>query len=292
MPVLLMTAKGDNSDYVSRLATIQSLFQPREFRLEKPDSEFPELFVHIPDEWPHIQLAPLYDVHMGHELHASTTFLRHRDWLVNEPYVLSWNGGDMWENAILGSPGIFSQRGIPHEQIDAAVEQTAPLQHKMIFALPGNHEARTFRQTGFDIARVFADALNLPYFPDYCFCTIKWRGQNFRVCAHHGTGAAQTPGGQRNAARKDMPWVKTDLYWTGHLHQPIVDLAYQADFDQRTGRMDTRQALVIVSPSYLRYFGGYAAAKRMAPGAIGLTPVILRDDGRIDASIHAKGNRR
>ncbi|MGH9967981.1 MAG: hypothetical protein ACREBG_09150, partial [Pyrinomonadaceae bacterium] len=124
-----------------------------------------------------------------------------------------------------------------------------------------------------------------------CFCTVKWRGMNFRIAAHHGTGAAQTAGGQRNAARKDMPWVKADIYWTGHLHQPMADLVYQADFDQRTGEMITRQAFVIISPSYLRYFGGYAAEKRYAPGVLGLISATLQADGRIDVSLHAKGMR-
>jgi hypothetical protein len=161
----------------------------------------------------------------------------------------------------------------------------------MLFAIPGNHEARTMNSAGFDIARQFATDLQIPYFSDYCFCTIRWRGNNFRICAHHGTGAAQTAGGQRNAARKDMPWTAADIYWTGHLHQPIVDLVYRTDHNQATGSMVTRQSLVIISPSYVQYFGCYAAAKRLSPGVIGLIPVTLQDDGRIDATIHAKGER-
>jgi len=279
-------------EYVSRLAVLQSQFKKREVLVEKPDSEFPELFVTIPDEWPHVKLAPLYDVHFGHHLHASTTFLRHIDWLEKEPYTLVWNGGDLIENSIIGSPGIFSQKIIPQEQQDGAVEIVAPFQHKLLFSIPGNHEARTMRQTGFDLAKQFAENLQVPYFPDYCFCTIRWRGNRFRICAHHGTGAAQTPGGQRNAARKDLPWVGgADLFWTGHLHQPMVDLIYRSDFDQETGEMVTRQSFAIISPSYLQYFGGYGAAKRLSPGVIGLVPVTLQEDGRMDATLHAKGKR-
>lgn len=281
-----------SNEYVSRLAIIQSTFKRREVVVEKPKSEFPELFVTVPDEWPHIKLAPLYDVHYGNELHASTTFIRHMDWIEREPHVLVWNGGDLIENAIIGSPGIFNQRKISHEQQDGVLEIVAPFQHKMLFAIPGNHEARTARQTGFDIARSFADDLQIPYFGDYCFCTIKWRGNSFRICAHHGTGAAQTPGGQRNAARKDLPWVGgADLFWTGHLHQPMVDLVYRSDYDQGSGEMVTRQAFAIISPSYLQYFGGYGAQKRLSPGVIGLTAVTLEEDGKMIATLHAKGRR-
>ncbi len=257
----------------------------------KPQSDFPELIVEVPGRWPYVILEPLYDVHHGHNLHASKQFLRDIERLAKQPYTLTWNGGDLIENAILGSPGIFSQDSIPDDQLKEAKKIVEPFAGKMLFAIPGNHEARTHRVAGVDIARLFADSLDIPYFTDYCFCTIRWRGNNFRVAAHHGTGAAQTAGGQRNAARKDMPWLRADLYWTGHLHQPIVDPVYQTDYNQKTGRMFTRQALVIVSPSYLKYFGGYAAAKRLSPGALGTIPVTLREDGRIEALVSAKGRR-
>jgi hypothetical protein len=254
-------------------------------------SEFPELIVTVPDAWPHVKLAPWYDVHHGHHLHADAMFKRHRTWFLREPHVLSWNGGDFFENAVIGSPGIWDQQAIPQVQFTESVDILGPMKSKLLFAIPGNHEARTFRVSGFDIAAALADKIGIPYFPDYCFCTIKWRGMKFRICAHHGTGAAASPGGQRNAARKDMPWVGADLYWTGHLHQPIADVVYRADYDQKTDRMVSRSSVVIISPSYLRYFGGYAAAKRLSPGALGLTVAVLQDNGNIEVSVHAKGTR-
>lgn len=261
------------------------------FEVTRPVSDFPELIVTVPDEWPHIELVPLYDVHLGHRLHYTAKFLRHAEWLSSRPYAIGWNGGDLIENSIIGSPGIFDQVIVPQEQFDAAIELIQPFKHKLAFAIPGNHEARTARVAGFDIARALAKELNVEYFPDYCFATIKWRGNNFHIAAHHGTGAAQTPGGQRNAARKDMPWLEADIYWTGHLHQPIVDLVARLDHDQSTGLLVQRDSLVIISPSYLGYFGGYGAAKRLAPGVTGLIAVTLQPDGRMDVSVRANGRR-
>ena len=259
--------------------------------IERPESEFPELIVTVPDKWPHIKLAPLYDVHIGHRLHASPLFKRHLSWLASEPCVLSFNGGDLFENVVEGSPGQWSQENIPDDQFAEARKVLEPVLHKMLFAIPGNHEARTFRVAGFDIARELAERCGLNYFPDYCFCTIRWRGLKFRLCAHHGTGAAASPGGQRNAARKDMPWVGADLYWTGHLHQPIADVVYRADFNQDTDRMVKRSSVVIISPSYLRYFGGYGAAKRLSPGELGLTVAELQANGNIRVMADANGAR-
>jgi len=258
--------------------------------IDRPKSDFPELIVTVPDSWPYVKIAPLYDVHHGNDLHASKMFIRAMEWMESEPYLLSFNGGDMIENAVLGSPGIFSQNQKPHEQFDAATKFLKPIRDKLLFAIAGNHEARTYRFTGFDIARAMADSMSLDYFPDYCFCLIKWRGNSFRLAAHHGSGAAATPGGQRNAARKDTPWLKSDMYWTGHLHNPITEPMYQIDYD-RQGRMYTRVAMVIISPSFLKYFGGYGAQKRLSPGVIGLSPVTLFPDGRIEATVIARGKR-
>lgn len=259
--------------------------------VSKPDSEFPELIATVPDSWPTVKLAPWYDVHHGHQLHDQRLFRRHAKWFATEPYTIGWNGGDFFENVVEGSPGIFSQSSIPDVQFKESLAILAPMRDRLLFAIPGNHEARTFRRTGFDIARELAERVGIPYFPDYCFCTIKWRGLKFRIVAHHGTGASATPGGQRNSARKDMPWVGADLYWTGHLHQPIADVVYRADYDQKSDRMVSRSSVVIISPSYLRYFGGYAAAKRLSPGALGLTVAELRPDGNIEVNLHARGAR-
>ena len=260
-------------------------------KIYRPESEFPELIVTVPASWPYIKLTPWYDVHRGHALHASPLFKRHREWFLREPYTLGWNGGDFFENVVEGSPGIWSQKMIPDEQFHDSAAILKPMVPKMLFAIPGNHEARTMRVAGVDLAKLLAEKVGLEYFPDYCFCTIKWRGMKFRICAHHGTGASASPGGQRNAAMKDIPWTNCDIWWTGHLHKSFADPVYRTDYDQRTDRMVSRTGFVIISPSYLRYFGGYAAAKRLGPGSLGLAIATLRENGNIETTLHAKGNR-
>lgn len=277
--------------FTSRVEEIQKTFGKRQFQLEVPVSDFPELIITVPDRWPHVTLAPWYDVHHGHRLHAAKLFKKHVEWFINEPYTIGWNGGDFIENAVEGSPGMFSQRTYPGEQFDEALDLLAPLQHKLAFAIPGNHEARTFRIAGIDIAKHMASDLRIPYFPDYCFATIKWRGMQIRIVAHHGTGSSSTAGAQRNAARKDMPWIGgADLFVTGHLHQPMADVVYSTTWDHE-GRMYTRSAFVIICPSYLQYFGGYAGSKRLSPGQIGLAIAKIHSNGDIETTLTAKGKR-
>jgi hypothetical protein len=266
----------------------------RDFTIEKlPETGRPEMVLVVPDSWPYIDLAPLYDCHIGSGDQDEEKFLRHLEWIKTSPYVLTWNGGDMVDNATVNSVADPNDSTLtPNEQFDHAKELMLEIRHKLMFAITGNHEARTKRLASFDMARLFAQVLNVPYSQDYMFCTIRWRGNNFRLLAHHGSGGAQSPGGILNAARKDMPWAHgIDLYWSGHLHQPKTDIVSCTDFDQSTNESIDRDAVVIISPSYVKYFGSYAALKRMAPGTRGLTSARLTDDGRIAVTMHANGKR-
>lgn len=279
----------EERDFETELEAVQATFKDRIASIVRPKSDYPELFVTLPDAWESVQLAPLYDVHIGSKEFDETLFERHRDWIANTPNVVSWNGGDMFENLL--DPKMGHTPTTPEEQLFRSTELLAPVRHKMLFSLPGNHEDRTFKAAGMSGARRLADNLEVPFFGDYCFCTIKWRGNKFRILAHHGAGGAQTPGAQRNSARKELPWIKADLIWTGHLHQPMVDTVFTLDVDQKTGRLFERTSFVIISPSYLKYFGGYAAKMRMGPGGRGLTVATLQADGRIDVNVHARGRR-
>ena len=280
--------------FESPIESVQKCFKRRAIDIEKPDdSDYPELIVTVPDSWRQIKLAPLYDVHIGSGDHDASLFAKHVAWIANEPDVLTWNGGDMVENATKHSPGgsAASQDINPTKQLLRAARLLAPIQHKMLFSLPGNHEDRTFNESGLDGAQQLAEHMRLPYFPDYCFVTIKWRGNNFRLSAHHGAGGGSTAGAQRNSARKDMPWVKADIHWSGHVHQPMVDVIFALDYDQRANRMVKREVITMISPSYVKYFGSYAAKKRLAPSSRGLGVITLASDGQIDASLQARGKR-
>jgi len=293
---LLATLQGNQrslEQHDKLIGWIQALRKQSQITRERPESDFPELIVTVPDDWPTIRLAPLYDVHLGHSQHDGAMFKRHLQWIAKTPNVLTWNGGDLIENASklsVGS-GVYEQDITPHQQLIAAVLQVAPIAHKCLFALPGNHEDRTDIQ-GFSVAAWVSTMLELPYFPDYAFCTIRWRGQHFRILAHHGSGGSQTAGAQRMAARKDIAWAKPfDLFWTGHLHNANVDVLHQTDVNQRTGRYHERNAIIMISPSYLKFFGTYGAKKRYQPGSRGMSTVILHDDGTISTDIHARGVR-
>lgn len=278
-------------EYKTELEAVKETFKKRVFKRYKPISDYPELIITIPDNLQTIELAPLFDVHIGSREHDAELFARHVDWIARTPNVFSFLGGDIFENKTGNESYMGHDPKSPEEQLFDSTVQLTPIQHKLFFSIPGNHEDRTGKQAMMDSSKRLAENLNLAYFPDYAMVTIKWRGNKFRLLAHHGAGGGQTPGAQRNAARKEITWFHPDILWTGHVHQTLTDPVKMYAYDQKTDRVYEKDALVLVSPSYVKYFGGYSAKKRLTPSLRGLSIAILNDDGRIDSNVHARGKR-
>lgn len=206
------------------LDKVRARFKKRVFEYEIPKTGFPQIIVHVPSSWPCFHLAPLFDVHKGHSLHDAPLFARHKKWIIDTPNVLTFDGGDMIENASKLSigAGVYEQKIHPQEQLHAAAYDLADLHHKTLLKVPGNHEDRSLI-LGVDVGRWLATLLDIPYFPDYSFLTIKFAGNNYRVLIHHGTGSAVTAGAQTMAARKDLAWAKPfDVFWCFPAGTPVL----------------------------------------------------------------------
>jgi hypothetical protein len=289
MEIILKKPLQDENDWWSEIEKIQSTFKPRSFKRFLPKSDFPEIDITIPDKIESPELAPLFDVHCGSPQQDEQLLDRHLEWIAETPNVFSWDGGDITENITDFKMGHTPASN--EDQVYLATKKLAVVQHKLFFKLAGNHEDRTYRHTQTSSSRRIADNIKVPHFGDYVFANLKWRDNNFRLLTHHGAGGGTTPGSQRNSARKELMWFKPDILWTGHLHAPLADIAYLTDIDQKTGRVFERSCVVLISPSYLRYHGGYAAKMRLPPSIRGLSVCKLQEDGRIDITIHSRGKR-
>ena len=133
-----MKNQDTERDYITELEEIQKTFRTRTFTRSRPVSEFPELIITLPDELNTIELAPLYDVHIGSRQHDSGLLDKHLDWIANTPNVFTFNGGDAYENVTDFKMGPTPMN--PEEQLLEAAKKFARVQHKMLFAIPGNHE--------------------------------------------------------------------------------------------------------------------------------------------------------
>jgi hypothetical protein len=254
----------------------------------------PYQLVQLPDSMfvsGEVLIAPLYDVHFGHQAHKREKLLSYLRWIEETPNVLSFIGGDLLENALDDGRGMaYSQEIPPDQQITEIRKLLAPIAHKILFALPGNHEHRTAKRAGIDPIKIVAQSLDIPYFSGPVYCSIMGMGHKWRMYAFHGACSGQTKGGKANAAGR--PKMFTDFVnfiVSGHTHDPIVNSETCIVEDPALCRLTYRTQWVVVAPSFMRWENSYAYEAGYPPPGNGGVAIRLFANGDYDARLRDKG---
>lgn len=231
----------------------------------------------LPADGPdHIKIIPLTDLHLGDAqanlkiIHSLVTEIE------TEPNTYCILGGDLINNAILGScSSIYadatSHLPTPMEQLNACVDLLGPIaeQGKILGCVPGNHEFRTTKQTGIDLTALLSAQLGIDdvYSDASLLLYIKTGRKNDRhhpkqqityaIFCSHGTGGGRKPGSKLNKLT-DMASVVPgcDIYVCGHTHMPMIARQRVMVPDRRHGTVAVIDQLFVNSASALNY-GGY-----------------------------------
>lgn len=230
-----------------------------------------------------LQVALLYDLHYGHAKHRKEKLQSYVDWIQRSPNVYAILGGDLMENAI--DRGMqFDQDVQPHSQLDELSAILAPIAHKVLFSVPGNHEERTQKATGIDVARVLADKLQIPYFSGPVFCSILANGHKWTIFAQHGRGNSQTKGGKMNMASRPASFVNNvDFIVCGHVHDRVSEAQTVIVEDPANCRLLYKNQWVVIAPSFLGWMDTYAYRAGYRPPSLGGVAIYLYDDGSCKA---------
>jgi len=111
-----------------------------------------------------ISIVPLFDVHFGNVGCRVDKFKKYLTWIEETPGMYVILGGDLMENALDDGRGMMYDQIIhPQSQLDTLTEMLAPIAHKCLMTMPGNHEWRTYKKSGIDPAKLLADRLDIPY---------------------------------------------------------------------------------------------------------------------------------
>ena len=185
---------------------------------------------------------------------------------------------------------MYSQEIPPDQQITQICKLLAPIAHKVLFALPGNHEQRTEKRAGIDPMKIVAQTLDIPYYGGPVYCSILGMGFKWKIYAMHGSCAGQTKGGKLNAAGK--PRIFTDFvqfYVSGHVHDCMVNAETCITEDPSNCRLVYRTQWVVIAPSFLGYENTYAWKAGYAPPSKGGVALRLFSTGDYDARLRDKG---
>ena len=193
-------------------------------------------FVYYSDNDVHLYIVS--DVHLGAHGFQKKEYLKYLKTIENDPLAAVIVLGDLLDNATQGSKGcVFSQRMMPQKQIEQSIEYLYPIRDKIVFFCDGNHEERSFRQTGSDPGYTMCLGLNCldKYNYVHGFITITAKGKTYKVYATHNIGRTETKLKTIARAHPDC-----DLVIGGHIHQAKVIPAAQQLYN---GKVRTTYAI-------------------------------------------------
>lgn len=206
-----------------------------------------------------IELMHITDVQLFHQCCNIERVKEYRDWVLKEPNRFVIFGGDMVDAAHIGSPGgPYENLFKPQTQVYKFCEVFAPLAHRVISFVGGNHERRTNLYFG-DLGTLLATLLQTPYSGGQQFVDIHfgdWKG--FRIDNWHGKGAATTPGAQLNMVYNHAMQSDANFCPVGHLHQPLCMFRWMRQRDPNNMKMKFIKQGFGMSSSFLSWVGSYA----------------------------------
>ncbi len=252
----------------------------------------PWLWITFPDNapWKRIEIDPLSDLHIGARAHNAKRLDAAIRRIKESDHVFTFLNGDIIENALGDSVGgaVYEQTMRPHDQALYAIEKLRPIAHKILWALPGNHEARSKKHSDMDPLYWICRSLGIPYFDEPVYVDMLWRGNAFTAFAQHGATNSQTPGGKLNAAAKPLHFQDFVMFVImGHVHDKKTDtenrICRERVFDE-TGALKSfsllmRKQYTVICPSFYGYYGTYAARQGYAPTSFGNVTLELYPNG-------------
>ena len=217
---------------------------------------------------------------MGSKTFEKEKFLGYLDWALKENAWIILNG-DLIDNSNRGSvgAGVYEQEIQPQEQADQIIELLQPLTKKkqILGLITGNHEERTYKDTGFDISYYIARSLGVPYMRYSGLFKLKVGGINYTVFATHGASGSKFLSMKMRACEALANVAHSDIYLMGHVHDLAIWSTnyYYIDIKNKQKKKDRRT--FVITGTFQGYEGTYADMKNLIPGKTGA--VRLRLDG-------------
>ena len=179
-----------------------------------------------------------------------------------------------------------------------------PIRDKCLGLLMGNHEKKGGKGVSIIVKALCGKhALNVPFL-GYCaifdiiyYRTGRWPAQHgLRIAAHHGAGAAQTPGGKLNRVKRFSQSFDADIYLYGHIHARLDDESVTLGADKDCLKLVEESKIIISTGTYLRTYAhsadgasGYGEVKQYDPTPLG-SPCIEIVPATGDVSVSKPSN--
>ena len=233
----------------------------------------PYLWIQLPEtDWHKVKVVPIADVHYGASACMVDKLREYVNWISQNDNVFCFISGDLFENSHGDSnKGVshYEQDVRPRDQVTQMVEILSPIAHKILWAIPGNHEDRS-RTRDYDPLERLCEQLEVPYSYEPVFVDILWMGNVWSVYDQHGRSGSQTNGGKINAAARPQEMQEfVNFTIMAHVHDGKVDRNERLIRNRTDFRIEFKRQYIIICPSFFGYFGSYASKAGYKPGSYG-----------------------
>lgn len=243
----------------------------------------------LSSELDHLNLYLFADEHIGDMQSMPKRIQERIEKCKSDPNGYCILNGDIIDYASRSSIGDIETRSLNiMEQLDRAVEMFTPIKDKILCITSGNHEARSYKKEGIDIARLMSVQLGLSclYTPGTAIVFVALgkassaerhdKGKMvYSIMVNHGRGAGRKEGSKAQILADMASIADTDCYVMSHTHLPLV--MKESFFRVNLNKKNVKQVmkLFVNTGSNLDY-GGYGEGQMFKPTSTDM-PLIIFD---------------
>ena len=230
-----------------------------------------------------VELHIFADEHYGDENCDIKRLMERIEYVRNTPSAYCILNGDIIDNVTKTSVGdVYAQEFNPMEQLQKAVEFFEPIKDKILCITHGNHENRTYKHEGIDLASLMATQLGLAnkYTLTSALMFLRFgavethqketngSGNIRKVCytlyVLHGSGGGRKEGSKVIRLADLASIIDTDIYIHSHTHLPLIMKQAFHRIDPRNNTVAIVDKLFVNTAANLNY-GGYGEAGAFKP---------------------------
>lgn len=248
-----------------------------------------DLIIHKFPEGRDITLYCISDVHLGAEECMEQEFMAFIDRIAKEPDSYLLLGGDLIDNGTRnGVTNIFRATIPPSAQKREMAKILAPVAHKILAAVSGNHERRSGKDADDDpvydiLCKIDREDVyrENTAFIKFAMGTPEMAGQQ-RPCyvfamTHGAGGGMLTSGAVLRGERYGYALSGIDGLIFGHTHKNFATVSGKINVDKTNNKVTVQPFYVFNMTSWLEYTA-YAAQKMLLPSVHNLATITLCGD--------------
>lgn len=228
-------------------------------------------YVDLSENRSDIRIKVIADIHYGSPKCRVSELKKQIDLIRKDPNCYVILAGDLVDNGTKNSVNPYGDTMSPMEQMRQIITLLEPIKNRIIGMCGGNHEERSYKESGTDLTWFIANQFGLTDIYDPVgLCLFIRCGKDITGAPHkggnchdksfvyslyftHGTGGGSTVGGKANALHKRGNVICADIICMGHTHQPMTwkeDMYVANNNGKKLNRVETTY---VMTGSFLDY---------------------------------------